>query len=308
MSALEQRAPAAKRSPAYTDADLRALGLTGVPLRVALYAREAGHFRRTLRPAIPNREVAARLGVSLRTVQRAKVELEKVGIVPARAGRYSGYHGPQGRENLADVYVLDRRVLPALGGRHLALVPATSETRGGDNLVTPYEEVKHPTTEDPSGLGGGVAAPGAESERPPAAPATVELAGPAAPAETESPPAEPAQPASPPDPSLLEPELSMLRAGVERETGREGGRPADGELLDGCAARCIAAGGSPFKVTLARGVLAAELGCVDVEPTSPNARRKAEYEAWADDVDWDAAELREHYELGDGDPPAEQGG
>lgn len=323
MSALEQREPGRKRSPSYTDADLRALGLERTALRVALYAREAGHFRKTLRPAIPNREIAERLGVSVRSVQRAKAVLEEVGIVPARAGRYSGYEGPHGRENLADVYVLDRRLIPALGGRHLAVVaevaPATPETRGGDSRVTPYGELKHPTSsESPSGsLGGGVAARVAEPSTPPAAPASDELDEvPAAPA--GSPPAPAAaldavalEPATeercPPPAELLEPALSVLRAALEKQLRREGAGAPTLAAIEQAAEWCARhAGVSPFQLVFAKGVLAGELGVADEpEPESEQARRKREREEWADGVDWDELDRQEHYELGDGDPPAE---
>lgn len=233
----------------------------------------------TLRPAIPNREIAERLGVTVRTVQRAKETLERVGIVPARAGRYSAYEGPHGRENLADVYMVDRRQLPALGGRHLELVEApsvveqfvdasaTPESRGGDNGDAPHEDVKQPPLDQrPSGL---------DREEVGRAPARFAPPPSAAAVSSEPPARSGEEPESPP--ALIGPEIAglpptQLDAAVRalsqwwfrrrlRRAGFDGGTPGEPslELLDAGERWLVSAGFSLLVAAAARRRLEREL-------------------------------------------------
>lgn len=95
-----------------SDVDLRNLRVRGVALELALLARQEAFRQGTLQPAISNVRAARELRCSVRSVQRAKRELEKAGV--ALIERRSRHVGERGSEHLAHRFQLDRRAIEAL--------------------------------------------------------------------------------------------------------------------------------------------------------------------------------------------------
>lgn len=154
MNAQPAAAPSTRRAVeskhVVSDVDLRGLRVRGVALELVLLARHEAFRQGTLQPALSNVRAARELGVTVRTVQRAKRSLERAGVVMIE--RRSRHVGERGSEHLAHRFQLDRRALTVLHVQRPALQLVRSDGHGGVTAATPPIGSSKPLEEEsPSG-------------------------------------------------------------------------------------------------------------------------------------------------------------